>query len=216
MLCCPDIFSQLKVHRGFNGVFSDGLYDTVLSYIRPLLERTNSANELYYNNTIHIGGHSLGGANAQVFGTYYAYFHPDVKTYVTTLGSPRQGNYAYKVLGESLSNLSVWRMVHCRDVVPRVPNFNYYHAGHLMWKRCNPPSGDKISNDVVEAYYRHDGDFEQEFAETPRSFAVRSLEPTMITDHFGPAYLEWLEYGRNYGKNWTSFFEPMLNGTVVA
>jgi len=87
-------------------------------------------------------------------------------------------------------------MVHCRDVVPRVPNFNYYHAGHLMWKRCNPPSGDKISNDVVEAYYRHDGDLEQEFAETPRSFAVISLDPTMITDHFGPAYLEWLEYGR--------------------
>ena len=65
VLCFPDIFSQLKVHRGFNGVFSDGLYDTVPSYIRPLLERTNSANELYYNNTIHIGGHSLGGANAQ-------------------------------------------------------------------------------------------------------------------------------------------------------
>ena len=70
--------------------------------------------------------------------------------------------------------------MHCRDVVPRVPNFNYYHPGHLLWKRCNPPSGDKISNYVVEAYYRHGGDLEQEFAETPRSFAVRSLEPAML------------------------------------
>lgn len=201
------------MHRGFNGVFSDGLYQTVLDAIMPLLER-ESNNELYYDNTIYFGGHSLGGANAQVFGTYFAHFHPNVKSHVITLGSPRQGNYAYKILSESMQNLSIWRMVNCRDVVPRVPYFGYYHAGHLLWKKCNPPGDEKLRNDIVEAYYRHTGDVDQKLANTPRNFVVRSIEPTMITDHFGGAYLEWLEYGIHYGKNWTMVFEPLMNGTV--
>lgn len=191
-----------------------------MAVIQPLLDKPSAVfeNELYYENTIYFGGHSLGGADSQLFGTYFAHFHPEVKTYITTLGSPRQGNYAYKILVESMPNLSVWRMVNCRDVVPRLPNFNYYHAGNLMWKKCLGPKEDPIPNDVVEAYYRQSGDLEQDYASTPRSFVVNSFESTMIADHFGYAYLEWLEYARhsfpNYGKNWTSTFEPMLVGWI--
>ena len=95
---------ELKVHRGFNGVFSDGLYDTLLEDITPLLQRESGQDNgggLYYENIIHFFGHLLGGANAQLFGTYFAFF-PEVKTLVTTLGAPRQGNYAYKILVECL------------------------------------------------------------------------------------------------------------------
>ncbi len=204
------------MHRGFNKVFEDNLYERVLQVVKPLLavERNYFGNELYYDNTIYFGGHSLGGADSQLFGTYFAHFHPNVKTYITTLGAPRQGNYGYKILVESMPNLSVWRMVNCRDVVPRVPNFNYYHAGSLMWKKCVGPKEDPIPNDVVEAYYRQSGDPEQELAPVPRSFVVNSIEATMISDHFGYAYLEWLEYARNsfphYGRNWTSEFESLL------
>eukprot|EP00551_Chaetoceros_affinis_P015210 CAMPEP_0203693780 /NCGR_PEP_ID=MMETSP0091-20130426/5653_1 /ASSEMBLY_ACC=CAM_ASM_001089 /TAXON_ID=426623 /ORGANISM="Chaetoceros affinis, Strain CCMP159" /LENGTH=451 /DNA_ID=CAMNT_0050564941 /DNA_START=351 /DNA_END=1706 /DNA_ORIENTATION=+ len=233
---------ELKVHRGFNGVFSDGLYDTLLKDITPLLQRESgqdSGGGLYYENTIHFFGHSLGGANAQLFGTYFAFFHPEVKTHVTTLGAPRQGNYAYKILVESLQNLSVWRMVNCRDVVPRVPFFQYYHAGHLIWKRCDPPSSssssstvddsgsassssanstssigfDSSSNDVVEAYYRQSGDLENNLVSTPSEFIVRQYEDTMISDHLGFAYLEWLEYANGFGrsKNWTTYFQSDVN-----
>ncbi len=207
---------KLRVHRGFNNVFSDGLYDTILDVIIPLLQRESTNGELYYKNTIHFFGHSLGGANAQVFGSYFAHFHPQIKTYVTTLGAPRQGNYAYKIFVESRPNLSVWRMVNCRDVVPRVPNFQYYHGGHLMWKKCSPPSSkEPVGNNIVEAYYRQSGDFSQKFAEVPHEFIVNSYENSMISDHFGYAYLEWLGYGlfHGNGKNWTSVFEPIPNNT---
>ena len=191
----------------------NSLYETVLSTVLPLLERVTNEGNPYYNNTIHFGGHSLGGARAQIMGTYFAFFHPAVQTYVTTLGSPRQGNYAYKVLVESLPNLSVWRMVNCRDVVPRIPLFQYYHAGHAMWKHCDPPSLDNSNlsqKHVVEAYYRDSGDLDQGYRKLPLSYVIRQNEPTMIHDHLGGNYMEWLEYARNVatnvGDNWTLKF----------
>jgi len=209
---------NIRVHRGFNGVFSNGLYESILEVIEPLLLEKHEQDEdgessLVFGNEIYFGGHSLGGANAQVFGTYFAFFHSNINTHITTLGSPRQGNYAYKVLGESLRNLRVWRLVNCRDVVPRAPLFQYYHSGHLVWKRCDGPMDDKVGNAVVEAYYRDSGDKDLEYAHVPLSFVVRSNEETMISDHFGGSYIEWMQYALHTGRNWTSFFEPVINGT---
>jgi hypothetical protein len=172
--------------------------------------------DLYYNNTIYFYGHSLGGANAQLFATYYSFFHPEIKSKVITLGAPRQGNYGYKILVESLENLSVWRLVNCRDAVPRVPYFQYYSAGHLMWKRCNPPNAQQgLSNDVVEAYYRDSGDTTQDLIATPSDFIITQYEDTMISDHMGDMYLEWLEYANGLGKNqnWTTYFQSQYNVT---
>ena len=161
---------------------------------------------MYFNNTIHFAGHSLGGANAQMFGTYYAFRNGAVKTYITTGGAPRQGNYAYKVLGESLPNLSVWRIVNCRDMVPRLPNINYYHAGHMMWRRCSGAFEEDLPNDVVEAYYRHTGDEDQGYAEVPTSYGLPRL---VWSDHGFDVHLEWLNFAKEStsGKNWTSTFE---------
>jgi len=221
---------KIRVHHGFNKVFSDGLYDTLLSVINPLLALKDDNDALYYNNTIHFIGHSLGGANAQVFGTYFAFFHKNIKTHVTSLGAPRQGNLAYKVLAESLDNLKIWRMVNCRDVVPRVPMFQFYHAGHLLWKKCDPPSSNKIDDGnsssisqlttavhgVAEAYYRESGSEEMGYEKVPLSFVVKGYEKTIISDHLGGEYSEWLEYARSNVMssvdgsqnvaNWTSTF----------
>lgn len=84
---------KLQVHEGFNSVFSDDLYDTVLAVIKPLLELRSEDNQPYYNSTVSFYGHSLGGANAQIMGTYFAHFHPDVYTNIVTLGSPRVGKH---------------------------------------------------------------------------------------------------------------------------
>lgn len=209
---------NIRVHRGFNSVFSNGLYESVSEVIGPLLLERHEQDgvgesSLVFGNEVYFGGHSLGGANAQVFGTYFAFFHPTINTHITTLGSPRQGNYAYKVLGESLMNLRVWRLVNCRDVVPRAPLFQYYHSGHLVWKRCDGPMNDKIGNAVVEAYYRDSGEIDLNYAHVPSSFVVRSNEETMISDHFGGSYIEWVQYALQTGRNWTSVFEPVINGT---
>lgn len=217
----PDFWNKnvtysLQVHGGFNGVFSDNLYEEVLSVLNSdeILDRRvdiDGVSHLYYNETIHFMGHSLGGANAQLFGVYYAHFHPNIKTYVTTLGSPRQGNFAYKMLVESMPNLAVWRMVLCGDLVARIPNVRYYHAGHVMWKRCNATLG-HAAIDTVEAYYRQAGDARQLFADVPLSWVLSLNEPSIVADHMGAAYMEWLSYaalekGAFSARNWTFRFE---------
>ena len=94
--------------------------------------------------------------------------------------------------------------------MPRLPNINYYHSGHVMWRRCNRPGEEELPNDVVEAYYRQrDGDEAQGYAPVPGSFLITSIEPTMVSDHYRRGYLEWLEFASlgTAGKNWTSSFE---------
>ena len=93
------------------------------------------------------------------------------------------------------------------------PLFQYYHSGHLVWKRCDGPMNDKIGNAVVEAYYRDSGEIDLNYAHVPSSFVVRSNEETMISDHFGGSYIEWMQYALQTGRNWTSVFEPVINGT---
>jgi len=189
---------ELQVHRGFNSVFSNNAYMKIINIITPFLQRKDDHGNLYYNNSVYFAGHSLGGANAQLLGTYYAVLNPHINTYVTTLGSPKQGNYAYKLLGESLTNLSVWRLVLCRDVVPRIPLIQYYHSGHIMWKRCiDQPWGDRFDvvdkDDLVQAYYRQAGDEDQGYADLPQSWMIQYNEPTIISDHFAGAYMNWIE-----------------------
>lgn len=212
---------SLKVHRGFNGVFSDGLYEHVVSVLEndALLGRRNidnSSSYYYYQNTVHFMGHSLGGANAQLMGTYFAHFNPDIQTHITSLGAPRQGNFAFKILAESLPNLVTWRMVFCNDVVPRVPSVRYYHAGHLMFHRCEDdsvPDGDRVG-----AYYRQDGDPAKGFAELP--WFQWALSPfaglDLVNHHLGGQYSEWLDSATDdidssmgLFTNWTDAFETV-------
>ena len=65
----------------------------------------------------------------------------------------------------------------------------------------------------MEAYYRQSGDEEQQYSEVPQSFVISSYEATMVSDHFGSQYLQWLEYARisQDGGNWSSVFEPLSN-----
>ena len=100
-----------------------------------LLEQLKSSSSPFDNNTIYSIGHSLAGARASLFGTYFAYHHPTVATYVETFGQPRCGNMGFKMLLESIPNLNVWRFVNDQDHMVRVPFVQYHHAGHLCWKR---------------------------------------------------------------------------------
>jgi hypothetical protein len=209
---------SLKVHRGFNGVFSDNLYEQIVAVLetdgllgRPLTEYEAGVDDqlYYYNNTVHFMGHSLGGANAQLMGTYFAHFQSHIQTHITSLGGPRQGNFAFKMLAESMPNLSTWRMVFCKDIVPRVPSVRYYHAGHLLYNRC---TDDSVENgDRVGAYYRQAGDPAQGFADV--SFLQWSVSLVSVADmvkhHLGGQYMEWLDFAKDsMGQaNWTAGFE---------
>ena len=124
----------IQVHRGFN-TFFDSAFEQVLQVIKA-----------YSPKVIHMTGHSLGAAHAGLLAPYFAFHNPLASVYLTTFGQPRTGNRGYKILSETLRNLNYWRLVHQNDLVTRGPFANYFHAGHLMWKRPN--------NGQVMAYYR--------------------------------------------------------------
>jgi hypothetical protein len=197
---------SMAVHKGFNQVFSDNLYEDIVEVVDDLLQ-----DEETYNNTIYFVGHSLGGANAQVMGSYYAHFHPRIQTYVTTFGSPRQGNFVYKLFGESMPNLNVWRLVYCRDVVARMPSVRYYHTGHLLWNHC---ARDGNAN-KVQAFYRQAGDLFRDLSHVPLlEWVVRPSDGTaIIADHFSPLYLGWIDIAKESlgASNWTNTFESSLS-----
>merc|ERR1712226_791700 len=73
-----------------------------------------------------MGGHSLGGALASL-ATIYIRGELGIKVTKTyTFGKPRVGNYAYVKAWHALAerdgvNPPMWRVVHYRDIVPRVP-----------------------------------------------------------------------------------------------
>lgn len=90
---------QMRVHSGFNGVFSDDLYSKVMTVVEPLLDLRNDEDGNYtFDKEINFVGHSLGGANCHLFGTYFAYFHPEVSTYITSVAAPRQGKFDMFIL----------------------------------------------------------------------------------------------------------------------
>jgi len=143
----PSINDQSKdkkvpilVHKGFNQVFR--IYEQILEYLSPLSYETLS-----------VTGHSLGGANAQLFATMYAFQNPHISVNCATYGQPRTGNIGFKAFVESIYNLNMWRFVNQDDIVPRVPSFlmDFTHAGHLMWKQKEQETI------AVSAYYRQVG-----------------------------------------------------------
>mmetsp|Transcript_12536 Transcript_12536/g.20873 ORF Transcript_12536/g.20873 Transcript_12536/m.20873 type:complete len:372 (+) Transcript_12536:127-1242(+) len=143
--------TDVLVHRGLNNaVFS--AYEDIINTIDPLLKAGT------YTSVFFLG-HSVGGAQASLFATYYAFHHPITAVYVQTFGQPRCGNYGFKILMESIPNLNVWRLVNQQDVVPRVPFTDYHHAGHLVWKKVlyNATTGEEVET-VYPGYFRTIGD----------------------------------------------------------
>lgn len=175
---------SVLAHRGFNQAFK--VYDQVLSKIQPLLDGKN-------NTVLHVTGHSLGGANAQLFGTYFAFHNPRISVYLSSFSSPRCGNRGFKMFSESLANLNAWRIVNLEDVVPRLPFARYHHAGHLLWRRTSSPP----SESSAIAYYRQIGNTRSKGMAGVPDFGVAFLRAEdveeLLETHYMPGIIEWLE-----------------------
>jgi pimeloyl-ACP methyl ester carboxylesterase len=190
----------ILVHRGFNGVFL--LYDDILERLEDL--GLNDTAPLYVN------GHSLGGANAQLFAAYYAFAHPQRSVYLTTFGQPRVGSKGFKLFAERLRNLNVWRIVLEDDIITRIPFSEYVHTGHLLWK--------SYRQEFVQSFYRQIGSSLKNLKGVlDFSLAVlKGLESDpdsvqdLILDHFMGGYLEWMESAcRGDASNFTTDFERL-------
>jgi hypothetical protein len=66
---------------------------------------------------LYVTDHSLGGANAQLFSTHFAFDNPLKNVYLTTFGAPRCGSPGFKIFSERMINLNMFRLVNGNDVV---------------------------------------------------------------------------------------------------
>lgn len=108
----------IPVHIGFNQIFG-----SVVDKIRKFISENYS-----HKGAIHIVGHSLGGAIANLAADW-AKKRYGGKVCLYTYGAPRVGGYWFaRSLGNRLSSNNIHRVYHKTDPVPMLPLFPYTHA----------------------------------------------------------------------------------------
>ena len=108
----------LPVHIGFNHAFCSML---------PAIEEFLTANA-DVTGTVHVIGHSLGGAVATLAADWLSSRRPGkVKLY--TFGCPKPGLefFAYR-LTDNLMPENIYRVYHSTDIVPMVPVYPFAHS----------------------------------------------------------------------------------------
>ena len=105
------------VHAGFNHTFNSFKNQLELYFKQSTKKKLN----------IHVVGHSLGGALANLAANWLKQrFGANVKLY--TFGAPRVGYNSFAVKTESATDNSIYRCVHAADPVPLVPVWPFMHT----------------------------------------------------------------------------------------
>lgn len=113
-----------QVHGGFRSA--------VLPFIKPLLDLVQYSEV----KKITITGHSLGAAEALIFGAILEADQPDLQVYIHTFGSPRTGSPMFvKTLTDA--SVDVIRFVNGIDMVTMLPSSiglgdSVLHAGQQV------------------------------------------------------------------------------------
>jgi len=175
--------SGVNVHAGFNNaVFGYDLMERVLDAVTSVMEvdRTNNDNEV--ERKVLTTGHSLGGADSVLCAVVLSYYF----TFVTSVsvGCPKTGNGVWRGYVNSIPNVAVWRVVNKLDLVPRMPDFRFKHAGHTI----------QLGHKVTKAYYHHDGDSDLGYRGVPFNWSASSyfLAPIAGYDHLIGQYIKYL------------------------
>lgn len=137
----------ITIHQGFHAaLIGSGILNALEDEVTKLLEDKNNSGRVI------ITGHSLGGALAQIFAAYMAQVYPAVNFELITFGAPKvsYGN-GFKSWAESLTNLSMWRLVYDNDAAARFPpdSIGYRSTGHTF--QIYP------KKEKSRAFYRHYG-----------------------------------------------------------
>ena len=93
------------------------------------------------NRAVWITGHSLGGALAEVCAAEAAFVAHLPVDGVYTFGQPRVGTEGFAQAVQPALGARIFRYVHDRDIVPRVPLFGmgFRHYGSLVTLLANKP-----------------------------------------------------------------------------
>ena len=106
----------LPVHIGFNHAFS-----SMLPAIKEFL-----GNHADATGTVHVIGHSLGGAVAAIASEWLS-TKRNIKLY--TFGSPKPGlEFFATKLTTNVKEKNIYRVYHSTDVVPMVPVYPFMHS----------------------------------------------------------------------------------------
>ena len=229
----------IKVHAGFNNaVFSHGIWEDIYGKIRSIKHH----HPLY---SLWTTGHSLGGANAILTATAFAI--KGYKTTSITFGCPRIGNWNWKYYFDDLqqqqqkqqhkknkqykflhTKLSIWRVVLGWDLVPRLPDFYFYHTGHTIQLWCLSSSCSITTKqeqnsylpDTVETYYEHYGDDRKGYAGVNQTWTLypNTFPPWSMQFHYVMKYVNALEIllqkdndnkHKSHHKLWNHQFVPL-------
>lgn len=108
----------LPVHIGFNQIFHSLLVD-----VKQFLSKNVTS-----RSTIHVVGHSLGGAVANLAADWAKQNH-GTSVALYSYGAPRVGSAWFaKTLGKRLKEPNIYRVYNKTDPVPMIPVFPYTHS----------------------------------------------------------------------------------------
>ncbi len=181
--------SGYVVHRGFSLGF-----ESIKSSIDSYFENINSS-----QSTVHVLGHSLGGALACLSAEHLKNKKYNVKLY--TFGCPRVGNTSYSnYLDKSIGVKNIYRVYHEADPVSMIPLYPFVPVscsdmGHqLAWRGyCISPAAHKMDNYITSVGESN----------------WQGLMSANNLDFFG-AMDKWLEQVGNGGGNITMFSSSCL------
>jgi hypothetical protein len=117
-----DVRTGIKLHKGFRDIAVQimGIIDTSMTTNRGITQGQTRTYPL--EQTVHVTGHSLGGAVAQIIGMWLHKRGKIVQIY--SYGSPKVSN---QVMSEGQP--THWRVVRLSDPIPFTPPWPYAHTG---------------------------------------------------------------------------------------
>jgi len=210
----------VRVHRGFNqAVFDSDHYQSIMGCIH--IARSGgycdgrSGSQLAEPLQLLTTGHSLGAADSMLLGAALHLTYPQETIRSINFGCPKVGNMEWSLwinslqpdkAGPNKGSLEVFRFVNKIDIVARLPELLFYHAGHTIQMSVGGP---------VRAYYDHIGDPDLGYAPVPMGWeeAPYVLLPIAIETHMCSKYVEWLQEFRP-SSNGTSTATPMIGHYV--
>ncbi|KAL3797829.1 hypothetical protein HJC23_006867 [Cyclotella cryptica] len=209
-----EVPQEVRVHRGFNSaVFdNDGFLNVLRCVTSARLDGScddAGAEDTQMDTTMLSGftpyqlyttGHSLGAADSVLLGAALHLAFPQENIQSINFGCPKIGNVEWSYWIDSLQlgtstghdnssrvgSFEVFRFVNKIDLVPRLPELLFQHAGHTLQMSIGG---------VIRAYYNHWGDGDLGYAGVPFGWGEEPyiFLPGALMSHNHRRYVEYLQ-----------------------